>query len=100
MEREGNTTDPHVADSSDRQQGSPKHLPATPGELNLGKKVLLVSQFFPNANFFYKGKGTVNVIKGNPPCKDGNTRFTQVPIKALSDQVGMRYQSFCFLELF
>ena len=45
LEREGNTTNPHEADSSDRQQVSPKHHPATHGELNLGKKVLL-SNFF------------------------------------------------------
>ena len=32
-------------------------------------------------------KGTVSVIASDPPCKDGNVRFTTVPWKALSDQV-------------
>ena len=26
-------------------------------------------------------KGTVSVISNNPPCKDGNTLFTTVPLK-------------------
>ena len=32
-------------------------------------------------------KGTVSVISSDPPCKDGNVRFTMVLLKALSDQV-------------
>ena len=28
-------------------------------------------------------KGTVSVITSDPPCKDGNVRFTTVPLKAL-----------------
>ena len=36
-------------------------------------------------------KGTVSVISSNPPCKDGNARFTTVPLKALCDQVWVRY---------
>ena len=32
-------------------------------------------------------KGTVSIKSSKPPCKDGNTRFTLVPIKPLSDQV-------------
>ena len=32
-------------------------------------------------------KGTVIVISNDPPCKDGNTRFTTEPLKALSNQV-------------
>ena len=32
-------------------------------------------------------KGTVSVISSDPPCKDGNARFTTVSLKALSDQV-------------
>ena len=31
-------------------------------------------------------KGTVSVISSDPQCKDGNTRFTMVPMKYLSDQ--------------
>ena len=27
-------------------------------------------------------KGIVRVISSDPPCKDGNTRFTTVPLKA------------------
>ena len=34
------------------------------------------------------------IISGDPPCKDGNARFTTVPLKALSDQV------WTFLKLF
>ena len=30
-------------------------------------------------------KGTVSVISSDPPCKDGNARFTTIPLKALSD---------------
>ena len=32
-------------------------------------------------------KGTVNDILSDIPCKDGNTQFTTVPLKAWSDQV-------------
>ena len=32
-------------------------------------------------------KVTVSVISSDPPCKDGNARFTTVPSKALFDQV-------------
>ena len=32
-------------------------------------------------------KGTVSLIPSDPLCKDGNARFTTVPLKALSDQV-------------
>ena len=32
-------------------------------------------------------KGTVNVISCDPHCKNGNARFTTVPLKALFDQV-------------
>jgi len=30
-------------------------------------------------------KGAVNVISSEPPSKDGNARFTTVPLKTLSD---------------
>ena len=34
-----------------------------------------------------KFKGTVSLISSDPPCKDGNARFTTVTLKALSDQI-------------
>ena len=37
--------------------------------------------------FFFVFKGTVRVTSSESPFKDGNARFTRVPIKALSDQV-------------
>ena len=45
-------------------------------------------------------KGTVTVILISSPCKDGNAPCTTVLSKGLSDQVWIRYQCFCFLELF
>ena len=44
-------------------------------------------------------KGTVSVISRKPPCKYGNTLFTLVPFKALSDQKWMRYQCIWFCKL-
>ena len=29
----------------------------------------------------------ISVISSDPPCKDGSSRFTRLPLKALSDQV-------------
>ena len=43
-------------------------------------------------------KGTVSVISCDPSCKDDNFWFTMVPFKAMSDQVWIRYQCFCFLK--
>jgi len=45
-------------------------------------------------------KGTGSLISSDPPCKNGNTRFTTVPLKALSDQVWKRYSFFCIFKLF
>ena len=42
---------------------------------------------------FLQIKGTVSVISSNHPCKDGNVRFTTVPLKS-SDQVWNRYPRF------
>ena len=28
---------------------------------------------------------TVNIISSDPPCKDGNARFTTVPLKGISN---------------
>ena len=39
-------------------------------------------------------KGTVSVISNDPPCKDGNTQFTTVPLKPLSDKKCGRYFRF------
>ena len=36
------------------------------------------------------------MISRDPSCKDGNALFTTVPLKALSDQVYIRYQSLRF----
>ena len=44
-------------------------------------------------------KGTVSVIWSDPPCKDGNARFTTVHIKALSDQAWIRFPCFYFFKL-
>ena len=35
-----------------------------------------------------------------PPGKNDNVRFTTVPLQALSDQVSIRCQCFCFFKLF
>jgi len=50
-----------------------------------------------NLNWF---KGTGSVISSDPSCKDDNSRFTTVPLKALSEQAWIRYQCFCFSKLF
>ena len=39
-------------------------------------------------------KGTVRVISSDPPCKDGNVRFTTVPLKPLSDPKMWKILSF------
>ena len=36
-------------------------------------------------------KETVSVISSDPPRNKGSARFTTVPLKALSEQVGIRY---------
>jgi len=43
-------------------------------------------------------KGTVSVISSDSPCKDSISWFKTVSLKAFSDQVWIRYQSFCFLN--
>ena len=35
-------------------------------------------------------KGTVSVFSSNPPCNDGNARFTVAPTKASTDQLRIR----------
>ena len=35
---------------------------------------------------YFDVKGTVSVISSNSPCKDGNARFTTIPLKHLSGQ--------------
>ena len=44
-------------------------------------------------------EGTVGVISSDPPFKDGIARVTTVPLKALSDQVYIIYQSFVSFKL-
>ena len=39
-------------------------------------------------------KRTVCVNSSNPPCKDGNARFTTVPLKLYSDYRCGRYSRF------
>ena len=36
-------------------------------------------------------KGIVSVMSRNSPCTDGYDRFTTVPLRALSDEVWIRY---------
>ena len=43
---------------------------------------------------------TVSIDFSDPTCKDDNSWFTRVPLKALSDQVWIKYQCFCFFKLF
>ena len=43
--------------------------------------------YIMNCKLYFYLKETVSVISSAPPCKDGNTRFTTVPLKALSGQV-------------
>ena len=57
----------------------------------------------PSYSFFWNfflNKGTVSAISSDPQCKVGDAWFTTVPLKALSDQVWIRYSCFCFFELF
>ena len=54
------------ASSSDRYHSRSLEFSGTDGHLDL--------------------KGTVSVILGDPPCKDGNARFTKLPLQPLSDQ--------------
>ena len=44
-------------------------------------------------------KGTVSVISNDPPCKEGNVRFTTVPLKGLSNKAWIRNSCFCFFKL-
>ena len=42
----------------------------------------------------------ISVISCDHPCKDGNTRFTTVPLKTLSDQVWIRCKYFLFSKFY
>ena len=35
--------------------------------------------------FYNESSKTVSLISSDPPCKNGNTEFTTVPLKALAD---------------
>jgi len=53
-------------------------------------QVFCFSSWTSNSHFGFGNlmlRGTVSVISSDPPCKDSNSRFTTVPLKALSDQV-------------
>ena len=54
----------------------------------IAKKTLILLLF----NNHYMFKGIVSVISSDPPCKDDNARFTTVPLKAVSDQILIRYE--------
>ena len=65
-------------------------------------ELVLVSLLLKGLQTSLRGfiKGTECVNSCDSPCKDDNARFTTVPFKALSDQVRIIYQCFCFIELF
>ena len=44
-------------------------------------------------------EGTVSTISSDPPCKEGFIQFTTVPLKALSDEVKIKYLCFLFGKL-
>ena len=52
-------------------------------------KTMILWQPQVKKTFFYSNqlRGTVSAISSNPPCKDGNARFTTILLKVLSDQV-------------
>ena len=54
----------------------------------IAKKTLILLLF----NNHYMFKGIVSVISSDPPCKDDNAWFTTVPLKAVSDQILIRYE--------
>ena len=51
----------------------------------------------PKKNPDIKG-GTLSVFSSDPTCKDYNSRFTMVSLKALSDQVWIRHPCFSFFK--
>ena len=59
-------------------------------ELDLASMVLNHHHLFSLEHyltrFFQYLKGTESVISSDPPCKDGNVRFTTVPLKPCSDK--------------
>ena len=66
--------------------------------LLIGRQGYLVNRTCPpliernNSNYIYRSfKGTVSVILSYPPCKVGNARLTKIPLKALSNQVWIRF---------
>ena len=48
----------------------------------MDKGTLLSFFYIKFYSAFKDFKGTVRVISINPPCKDGNVRFTTVPLKS------------------
>ena len=52
----------------------------------------------PGVSYFPRFIMTVNSISTDPPCKNGNARFTTIPFETVSDQVWNAY--FCLIKLF
>ena len=44
-----------------------------------------------------KFKGTVSIISCEPPCKDGSVQYPTLALKALSDQVCIKYIPMFFI---
>ena len=72
--------------------------------LNLVASIFLLFMFIPSLRkgpfTFIIAKGSVHVSLRDLPCKDGKARVTTVHVKALSDQVWIRYPWVCLFELF
>ena len=89
----------------------------------MGGKKILKLEIWPISSLFFEGyycesginswnekypwrtwtpalTGTVNLISSDPPCKDGNARFTTVPFKDLSDQAWIRNAYFFYWNYF
>ena len=41
-----------------------------------------------------KLKGRISVISSDPPCKNGNARFTMIPLQRFTDKKCGRYRRF------
>ena len=64
----------------------------------INNRIFFLHQYSPYFLFkkFDIVKWTVSVILSDPLCKDGNVRFTTIPLEALSDHVWIRYPCFGF----
>ena len=68
----------------------------------INNRIFFLHQYSPYFLFkkFDIVKWTVSVILSDPLCKDGNVRFTTIPLEALSDHVGIRYPCFGFKTVY